>query len=230
MIESRPYNRKGAGHVRSARVTSASTGFLVAQHLWSLTKTPRSFRRSRIHSNVHTLTSGYFHSYQCHDAIRNNIKGVLSLRATYEMDPISTIGAVASIVQLASAAVSLSKSLYIVGSAISSAPEDIKSLAEDLEDFAGSLNIFSRLLEDSESFYSDDIYLCAAKIMRDASNLYVKVQRLVGKLGKGGWKARVRWGFREGEVRKLMGRLRDIKGSLVHITVSLHLDLELSRL
>lgn len=146
------------------------------------------------------------------------------------MDPISTIGAVASIVQLASAAISLSKSLYSVGSAISSAPEDIQSLAEDLEDFAGSLNIFSRLLGDSESFYSDDIYLCAAKIMRDASNLYVKIQRLVGKLGRGGWKARVRWGFKEDKVRKLMARLRDMKGSLVHVTVSLHLDLELSRL
>ncbi|CAG8973844.1 hypothetical protein HYALB_00005589 [Hymenoscyphus albidus] len=146
------------------------------------------------------------------------------------MDPITALGAVASIVQLASVALSLSKSLYSLTSAISSAPEDTITLCSDLESFSDSLMVFSRLLKEGECFYSDDIYLCAAKIMRGASNLYVKIQKLTGKLGKGGWRTRVRWGFKEEEIRKLMKRLSDMRGVLVQITVSLHLDLELSRL
>ncbi|KAH9215614.1 hypothetical protein DL95DRAFT_388550, partial [Leptodontidium sp. 2 PMI_412] len=110
------------------------------------------------------------------------------------MDPLSAIGAVASICQLAHAALSLSKTLYSLGSAIGSASEDVQILAEDLKTFSQSLTLLSRLLEDSKSWYSDDIYLLTAKIIKDCAELYVKIEKILAKLGgngKSNWKLRV---------------------------------------
>lgn len=143
------------------------------------------------------------------------------------------IGAVASICQLASAALSLSKTLYSVGSAIGSASEDVQVLAEDLKTFAQSLMLLSRLLEDSKSWYSDDIYLLTAKIIKDCAELYIKIEKILAKLGgngKSNWKLRVKFVYKEGEIRKLLKRLRDMKGTLATILMSLQVDLQLSLL
>ncbi|KAL2060233.1 hypothetical protein VTL71DRAFT_9628 [Oculimacula yallundae] len=143
------------------------------------------------------------------------------------------VGAVAAIWQLSQAALSLSKTLYSLGSAIGSASEDVQILAEDLKTFAQSLTLLSRLLEDSKSWYSDDIYLLTAKIIKDCAALYEKIDKVLGKLGgngKSSWKLRVKFVYKEGEIRKLLKRLRDMKGTLATILMSLQVDLQLSLL
>ena len=149
------------------------------------------------------------------------------------MDAVTAIGAVASVVQLAQTALSLSKALYSFGAAVASASDDIQSLADDLKTFSQSLTLLSRLLEDSKSWYSDDIYLLTAKIIRDCAELYVKIDKFVGKLGSGGkssWKKRVKFVYQEGQIRKLLSRLRDMKGTLATVLMSLQVDLQLSLL
>jgi hypothetical protein len=147
------------------------------------------------------------------------------------IDPITAIGAVASIVQLAQTALYLSKTLYTLGAAVSSASEDIQVLAQDLKTFSQSLTILSRLLEDSKSWYSDDIYLLTARIIRDCAELYVKIDKILTKLGSNGksaWKVRVKFVYKEGQIKKLMKQLRDMKGTLATILMSLQVDLQLS--
>ncbi|KAE8441461.1 hypothetical protein EG329_004954 [Mollisiaceae sp. DMI_Dod_QoI] len=149
------------------------------------------------------------------------------------MDPITAIGAVASIWQIAQAALSLSKTLYTLGSAVGSASEDIQILADDLKTFSQSLTLLSRLLEDSKSWYSDDIYLLTAKIIKDCAELYVKIDKILEKLGSNGkstWKLRVKFVYKESQIRKLLSRLRDMKGTLATILMSLQVDLQLSLL
>lgn len=150
-----------------------------------------------------------------------------------EMDPLTAIGAVASIVQLAQGALTLSKTLYSFGAAVASANDDIQLLADDLKTFSQSLTLLSRLLEDSKSWYSDDIYLLTAKVIKDCAELYVKIDKVLVKLGCNGkstWKHRVKFVYREKEIRKLMKRLRDMKGTLATILMSLQVDLQLSLL
>ncbi|KAK0108890.1 hypothetical protein ONS96_014931 [Cadophora gregata f. sp. sojae] len=149
------------------------------------------------------------------------------------MEPLAAIGAVASICQLANAALSLSKILYSLGSAIGSASEDVQILAADLKTFSQSLTLLSRLLEDSKSWYSDDIYLLTAKIIKDCAELYVKIEKILVKLGANGksnWKLRVKFVYKESEIKKLLKRLRDMKGTLATILMSLQVDLQLSLL
>ena len=149
------------------------------------------------------------------------------------MDPLTAIGAVASVAQLAQTAISLSKTLYSLGAALASASDDIRALADDLKTFAQSLTLLSRLLEDSKSWYSDDVYLLTAKIIKDCAELYVKIDKILIKLGGNGqnkWKTRLKFVYKEGEIRKLMKRLRDMKGTLATILMSLQVDLQLSLL
>ncbi|RDL41867.1 uncharacterized protein BP5553_01846 [Venustampulla echinocandica] len=149
------------------------------------------------------------------------------------MDPLSAVGAVASVVQLAGAALSLSQTLYSLGTAVASAGEDVQALADDLKTFSQSLTLLSRLLEDSKCWYSDDIYLLTAKIIKDCSELYVKIDKVLVKLGghgKSTWKLRVKFVYKEGQIRKLLSRLRDMKGTLATILMSLQVDLQLSLL
>ncbi|KUJ18592.1 uncharacterized protein LY89DRAFT_780639 [Mollisia scopiformis] len=149
------------------------------------------------------------------------------------MDPITAIGAVASIWQIAQAALSLSKTLYTLGAAVGSASDDIQILADDLKTFSQSLSLLSRLLEDSKSWYSDDIYLLTAKIIKDCAELYVKIDRILVKLGSNGksaWKLRVKFVYKESQIQKLLSRLRDMKGTLATILMSLQVDLQLSLL
>ncbi|CAG8978958.1 hypothetical protein HYALB_00012411 [Hymenoscyphus albidus] len=149
------------------------------------------------------------------------------------MDPITAVGAVASIITLAQTALSLSKALYTLGSAVQSASEDIQALADDLKTFAQSLSLLSRLLEDSKSWYSDDVYLLTAKIIRDCAEMYEKIDKILVKLGSNGknsWNIRMKFVYKEGEIRRLMKRLRDMKGTLATVLMSLQVDLQLSLL
>lgn len=149
------------------------------------------------------------------------------------MDPITAVGAVASIITLAQTALSLSKTLYTLGEAVASASDDVHALADDLKTFSQSLTLLSRLLEDSKSWYSDDVYLLTAKIIKDCAELYVKIDTVLAKLGgngKSNWRIRVKFVYKEGQIRKLMKRLRDMKGTLATILMSLQVDLQLSLL
>jgi hypothetical protein len=149
------------------------------------------------------------------------------------MDPLTIVATVASIGQLAQAALTLSKTLYNVGSTIASASDDIKTLADDLKTFSQSLSLLSRLLEDSKAWYADDVYLLTAKIIKDCAELYVKIDKILVKLGgngKSNWKFRVKFVYKESQIKKLMTRLRDMKGTLATILMSLQVDLQLSLL
>jgi len=149
------------------------------------------------------------------------------------MDPITAVGAVASILQLAQTALTLSTTLYGLGSALLSASEDLKGLADDLKTFSQSLSLLSRLLEDSKSWYSDDIYLLTAKVIKDCADLYVKIDGILSKLGgkgKASWMKRMKYVMKESRIRKLLSRLRDLKGTLATILMSLQVDLQLSLL
>jgi len=147
------------------------------------------------------------------------------------MDPITAIGAVASIVQLAQLALSLSKAIYGIGNAIASASDDLRNLADDLSQFSQSLTVLSRMLEDSKSCYTDEIYLMTAKIIKDCADLYVKVDNILKKLSRRGSNSlRTRFKFvaKESEIKRLMQRLRDMKGTLQTILTTLQVDLSLS--
>jgi hypothetical protein len=149
------------------------------------------------------------------------------------MDPITAVGAVASIVALAQTALNLSTTLYGLGSSLLSASEDLKSLADDLKTFSQSLTLLSRLLEDSKSWYSDDIYLLTAKVIKDCADLYVKIDGIllkIGGKGKTSWMKRMKYVMNEPQIRKLLSRLRDLKGTLATILMSLQVDLQLSLL
>jgi len=146
------------------------------------------------------------------------------------MDPLTVVATVASIGQLAQAALSLSKVIYTVGSAVAPASDNIQALADDLKPFSQSLTLLSRLLEDSKLWYSDDVYLLTTKIIKDCADLYIKIDKVLRKLarnGKSNWRMRVKCVYNEGEIRKLMKRLRDMKGTLATILVSLQVDLQL---
>jgi hypothetical protein len=148
-------------------------------------------------------------------------------------DPLTAIGAVASVVQLANTALSLSKNLYSLGATAASASEDIQVLAQDLKTFSQSLTILSRLLEDSKSWYSDGIYLLTARIIKDCAELYVKIDKILAKLGSNGnstRRLRVKFVYKEGQIKKLIRQLRDLKGTLATILMSLQVDLQLSLL
>lgn len=147
------------------------------------------------------------------------------------MDPITAVGVAATIVQLSQAALSLSKTLYSLGAAISSASDDIRILADELETFSQSLTVLSRLLDDNKSWYSDDVYLLTAKIIKDCADLYIKIDKMLRKLsGNSTWKLRIKFVYKGSEIQKLMGRLRDMKGTLATILMSLQIDLQLSLL
>ncbi|KAN0122065.1 hypothetical protein V8E51_000391 [Hyaloscypha variabilis] len=149
------------------------------------------------------------------------------------MDPLTAVGPVASVLQLAQTALSLSKTLYSVGAAVASASENTQVLAQDLKTFSQSLTILSRLLEDSKSWYSDDIYLLTARVIKDCAELYVKIDKILFKLGSNGkstWKLRVKFVYKEGQIKKLMKQLQNMKGTLATILTSLQVDLQLSLL
>lgn len=145
------------------------------------------------------------------------------------MDPVTVIGAIASIVQLGQAALALSNML----SSIKSASEDIQDLADDLKSFSQSLALLSRLLDDSKSWYSDDVYLLTAKIIKDCTELYCKIDAILMKLGENGKNSfikKLKFVANQDKIKRMLERLRDMKGTLATILMSLQVDLQLSLL
>ena len=162
---------------------------------------------------------------------------VVTVRAETErnvnMDPLSAIGAAASIITLAQTALALSTTIYSVCGAVASASEDLKELADDLKVFSQSLTLLSRLLDDNRAWYTDEIYLLAAKIINDCVSIYKKIDAILVKLDSGGkarWTKKVMFAVKGPQIRKLLERLRRLKGTLATILMSLQVDLQLSLL
>jgi hypothetical protein len=131
------------------------------------------------------------------------------------MSGLEVIGGIASIVQLATTVYTISKTLYEVGEALSNAPSDIKDLARDLETFSEELHLYSSLLNEKNGRYGDRIYRLTAKIIGDCATICAKIDRILKKLRDSTVWARVKWLYKEKEIRKLLARLRHLKLSLM---------------
>lgn len=161
------------------------------------------------------------------------VNGRTKAEGRIDMDPVSAIGAVASIIALAQTALALSTTIYSFCGALASASEDFQTLAEDLKVFSQSLTLLSRLLEDNKSRYCDEIYLLTAKIIKDCVGLYEKIDAILVKLEGGGktrWTKKIMFIVKGPQIRKLLERLRHLKGTLATILMSLQVDLQLSLL
>jgi hypothetical protein len=166
-----------------------------------------------------------------------HIRRIVAIRAEIErdviMEPLSAIGAAASIISVAQTALALSSTIYSVCGALASASEDLKELADDLKVFSQSLTLLSRLLDDNRAWYADEIYLLAAKIIKDCVSLYKKIDAILVKLDSGRkarWTKKVMFVVKGPQIRKLLERLRRLKGTLATILMSLQVDLQLSLL
>jgi hypothetical protein len=131
------------------------------------------------------------------------------------MSGLEVIGSIASVVQLAGAVYSISIQLYEVANALSNAPADIKDLAHDLEIFSEELLLHSKLVNANNSRYSDQINRLTAKIIGRCATICEKIDKILKKLRSGTVLARLKWMYKEKEIRKLLGRLRDLKLSLM---------------
>ncbi|EPE26176.1 hypothetical protein GLAREA_02088 [Glarea lozoyensis ATCC 20868] len=149
------------------------------------------------------------------------------------MDPLSIVGVAASVLTLADTAFKLSKTLYSLSSELSSAADDVKELADDLEDFSSSLKHLSKLLNDSRSWFSDEIRHLTTKIIQKCSKLYEQIDKMLIKLGskeKSTWKMKVKFVYKDAQIGKLMKRLQSMKSTLATILMSLQIELGISLL
>jgi hypothetical protein len=126
------------------------------------------------------------------------------------MSGLEVISSIASIAQLAGNVYAISKTLYEVGNALSNAPSDIQDLARDLETFSEELRLLSTFL-DQKKGYADQIHRLTAKIIGDCAKICVKIDRILQKLRNGRVWARVKWLYKEKEIKRLLARLRDLK-------------------
>src|ERR1700728_4134319 len=147
------------------------------------------------------------------------------------MDPVSAIGAVASIFTLAKTALVLSTTVYSVCAALASASEDLKVLADDPKEFSQSLTLLSRLLDDNKAWYCDEIYLSTVRIIKGCVSLYERIDKILVKLECGGetrLTKKMMFVVRGPQIRKLIERLNQLKGTLATILMILQVDLSLS--
>jgi hypothetical protein len=110
---------------------------------------------------------------------------------------------------------SISKQLYEVGDALAHASSDIKDLAHDLEIFAEELTLHATLVNAGNSHYSDQVNRLTAKIIGRCATICVKIDRILKKVRSGGVLAKLKWIYKERELKKLLDRLRDLKLSLM---------------
>jgi hypothetical protein len=131
------------------------------------------------------------------------------------MSGLEVIGAIASVVQLAQVVYEISKSLYEVRNALANASSDILYLAHDLEIFSEKLQLHASLVNAANHQYSDQVNRLIAKIIGRCATICRKINRILKKLRTGGVWAKVKWLYKEKEIKKLLERLRDLKLSLM---------------
>jgi hypothetical protein len=81
------------------------------------------------------------------------------------MSGLEVVGAIASVVQLASVVYEIFKSLYEVGNALANASSDILDLAHDLEIISEELYLHATLVNAANHPYSDQVNRLRAKII-----------------------------------------------------------------
>jgi len=131
------------------------------------------------------------------------------------MSGLEVIGSIASVMQLAGAVCSISIQLHEVANALSNAPADIKDLAHDLEIFSEELALHSKLVNTNNSRYSDQVNRLTAKIIGRCATICEKIDKILKKLRNGSVLSRLKWMYKEKEIRRLLERLRDLKLSLM---------------
>ena len=131
------------------------------------------------------------------------------------MSGLEVVGAVASVVQLAQVVYEISKSLYEVGNALANASSDILDLAHDLELFSEELHLHATLVSAANHRYSHQVNRLTTKIIGRCATICGKIDRILKKLRTGGIYAKIRWLYKEKEIKKLLERLRDLKLSLL---------------
>ncbi|TVY17475.1 hypothetical protein LARI1_G004822 [Lachnellula arida] len=133
------------------------------------------------------------------------------------MSGLEVLGAVASVAQLAGVVYAISKQLYEVADALSTAPSDIKDLAHDLEIFHEELVLHAQLVTDENARYSNQIIQLTTKIIGRCAEICIKIDQILKRLRSGSIWAKIKWIYKEKEIVKLLTRLRDLKLSLMRV-------------
>ena len=125
------------------------------------------------------------------------------------------VGSIASVLQLAQIVFEISKSLHEVGNALANTSSDVRDLAYDLELFSEELHLHATLVSAANHRYSQQVNRLTAKIIGRCATICGKIDRILKKLRTGGITAKIRWPYKEKEIKKLLARLRDLKLSLL---------------
>ncbi|KAE9371464.1 hypothetical protein N431DRAFT_24725 [Stipitochalara longipes BDJ] len=131
------------------------------------------------------------------------------------MSGLEVVGSVASVVHLAQVVYEISKSLYEIGNALATTPSDILDLAHDLELFSEEVHLHTTVVITANHRYSDQVNRLTAKTIGRCATICKKIDRILKKLRTGGIYAKIRWLYKEKEIKKLLERLRDLKLSLL---------------
>ena len=73
----------------------------------------------------------------------------------------------------------ISKTLYEVGDALSNAGTDIIGLASDLKDFSDQLQVYHWIVEERDGRYLDEIYRITANIIGKCATVRTKVDKIL---------------------------------------------------
>lgn len=131
------------------------------------------------------------------------------------MSGLEIVGAISGISNLAAIVFQLSKTLYEVGGSLANASSDIQDLARDLETFSEELHLLASLFDGGSNRYSTRIYDLVTKIIGDCAVICNKINKILDNVQNVGLRAKLHWVFKEKEILKLLGRLRDLKLSLM---------------
>jgi hypothetical protein len=131
-----------------------------------------------------------------------------------KMSGLEIVGAMASAVQLAGVFYSISKQLYEIANALSNAPSEIQDLARDLEVFHDELILYADLVNERKASCSRSISRLTARIIRHCGEICVRIDKILKSLRSGSFWAKVKWVYKEKEIKELLKRLGNLKLSL----------------
>ena len=133
------------------------------------------------------------------------------------------IGALASIVQVAGAGVSLSMALHKLGSTMAKAGEEIYTISKGISLFSLMLKQVGLALKEADSVHSQEAVETARQITSQCTLVFDEIQTMVDRCqtrdGNGYMKVpnlvqRIKWCFRKGRVEYLVASLDSLKLSL----------------
>ncbi|KAA6407366.1 MAG: hypothetical protein FRX48_08914 [Lasallia pustulata] len=142
------------------------------------------------------------------------------------------IGALASIVQVAGAGVSLSMALHKLGSTMAKAGDEIHSISRGISLFSMMLKQVSLAIKEADSVHSQTAVETAREIASQCTVVFDEIQAMVdrcqtrdasGYVKVPNFLQRFKWCFRKGRVEYLMASLDSLKLSLSVMIQVLHL-------